>query len=127
MLGTRYNATTRFPCVKVVVALVRSGLNVDAADMGGKTALHVVAEAAQQTKSVHAIYTIKELLKSGAHIDYADYNNATIFDYLDSKQVGMVPRAKHQTLKCLAAQVVSEYELDVTDLHPTLREFVLRH
>ncbi|OXA61426.1 protein fem-1 homolog C [Folsomia candida] len=110
-----------FPSIKTIEFLSSVGGDLTERDDEGNTPLHLVAEA----KSCSA-ELVKSLLNCGAHLD--EVNNAKeTFETLSKEPLhSLVDPIRYQSLKCLAARVVSQNQLQGC-LPAELLSFIKRH
>jgi len=112
-----------FPSPKTVDFLVSVGADVNARDDEGNTPLHVAADP--KSCSVELVQT---LLRHGAHLDQRNNANQVFEELAKVKLSTLADPMPHTTLKCLAAQVVSQHKLNYEGQVPaSLESFIHLH
>lgn len=122
-----------YPCLMTVRLLVFCGIDVDAMDSEGDTALHILARYSDEEEIMAIIDFLHK--KAGAHTDFTNIYGVPPTDYHDTitdcaaarfrrlrQKFGVLP------LKCRCAQLVKYNKLPYQELlSSSLVKFVKRH
>jgi len=118
----------RFPDAAAIAALLDAGADIDAFDAERNTPLH----SAARCRPVHPD-VIRLLLSRGAHPDIANAQRQSPQVLLESGTDGVplhtvTPPARHVSLQCLAARVISTQHIDYEKHVPRrLQAFIELH
>lgn len=116
-----------FPTNNVIKLLLDCGVNINARNAVGSTALHVAT-----LQNNMSPWLIKLLLSHGAHIDQPNASGRTPYNEIliqDSKNNSSdIHVLNYITLKCLCATVIAKYKIAYRNQIPrTLENFVKLH
>ncbi|XP_074642183.1 protein fem-1 homolog A-like [Tubulanus polymorphus] len=124
---------SNLPNLPIVKILIECGINVNATDLYGNTALHVLAESMQNdtvagvgNSDLSGIATY--LLDHGAHVDACNHKLKVAYVEL-IKQGCPVAVFDYLSLKCLAAAAIRKHQLTFSDadIPRNLKPFIEMH
>lgn len=112
-----------FPSPNVVRLLVECGAKINAMNSLASTPLHTASMACNFDQEI-----VTFLLDNGAHIDSRNYHLQRPIDLLGAIDDCKVNPLQYTTLKCLAARVITSYNLPYKNEIPSmLEDFVEAH
>ena len=114
----------------LVKNLLHGGLNVNATDHQGNTALHVAVLSNPWHDMIHLVTNLCEiLLNGGAHQDFVNHDGKTAMDLAKTDEVRSFLQEKRKLeLKCISARAVKRFELPYLGVVPKILEkFINMH
>jgi len=116
-------AVNFFPSQNVVELLVECGAKINALNHLASSPLHTASLACNFNQEI-----VSFLLDKGAHIDSRNYHLQRPLDLLKVQKDCKINPLQYTTLKCLAARVISTYNLPYKNEIPSmLEDFVEAH
>jgi len=124
------NDVVMFPDDNVVRLLLKCGVDVNALDADGNSALHIIVQFSHPISHFMTLHNIiVSLVDAGVHIDCANKQHQTAQDVSTTGVAEVILRTKFSlSLKCIAARVVRKHNIAFCSIVPTsLEEFIAMH
>jgi len=124
------NDVVMFPDDNLVRLLLKCGVEVNALDSDGNSALHIIVQFSHPISHFMTLHNIiVSLVDAGIHIDCANKQHQTAQDVSTTGVAEVILRTKFSlSLKCIAARVVRKHNIAFRSIVPaSLEEFIAMH
>lgn len=114
-----------FPSLAVVQLLIECGAQINAVDKKKNTPLHnsikFLTYSELQNEGILGC-----LLQNGAHVDMYNSEGQSALKLIQSQGLPVFP-LQHQTLRCLASEIIMKYKIPYNDVPISLLQFIQMH